>query len=168
MDAWEKCINSFRVELDCDIYITGSNARLLSGELATYLAGRYVEFVVYPLLLCGNLSSCTTTVCPNTDNRQCFSRYLTAGGMALPVQPLAMTKTASPTVFAGPVQLRGTQTISSNETTSGMWICWNESLPIVTSQHWHHIFLHGHFQVSEKRGTICIAGDSTELHQGLY
>ncbi|MCD7867861.1 MAG: AAA family ATPase, partial [Clostridiales bacterium] len=45
---WEKCINSFRVELDCDIYITGSNAKLLSGELATYLAGRYVEFVIYP------------------------------------------------------------------------------------------------------------------------
>lgn len=42
-----KCINSFRVELDCDIYITGSNAKLLSGELATYLAGRYVAFVIY-------------------------------------------------------------------------------------------------------------------------
>ena len=37
---WEKCINSFRVSLDCDIYITGSNAKLLSGELATYLGGR--------------------------------------------------------------------------------------------------------------------------------
>ena len=49
---WEKCINSFRVELDCDIYITGSNAKLLSGELATYLAGRYVEFVVYSVFLC--------------------------------------------------------------------------------------------------------------------
>ena len=34
--------------LDCDIYITGSNAKLLSGELATYLGGRYVEFVIYP------------------------------------------------------------------------------------------------------------------------
>lgn len=45
---WEKCINSFRVSLDCDIYITGSNAKLLSGELATYLDGRYVEFVIYP------------------------------------------------------------------------------------------------------------------------
>ena len=45
---WEKCINSLRIELNCDIYITGSNAKLLSGELATYLAGRYVEFVIYP------------------------------------------------------------------------------------------------------------------------
>ena len=45
---WEKCINSFRVSLDCDIYITGSNANLLSSELATYLGGRYVEFVIYP------------------------------------------------------------------------------------------------------------------------
>jgi predicted AAA+ superfamily ATPase len=46
--GWEKCINSLRVSLDCDIYITGSNAKLLSGELATYLGGRYVEFVIYP------------------------------------------------------------------------------------------------------------------------
>ena len=45
---WEKCINSLRVSLDCDIYVTGSNAKLLSGELATYLGGRYVEFVIYP------------------------------------------------------------------------------------------------------------------------
>ena len=46
--AWEKCINSLRIEMDCDIYITGSNARLLSGELATVLGGRYVEFTIYP------------------------------------------------------------------------------------------------------------------------
>ena len=50
---WEKCVNSLRVTLDCDIYITGSNAKLLSGELATYLGGRYVEFVIYPFSLCG-------------------------------------------------------------------------------------------------------------------
>lgn len=45
---WERCVNSLRVKLDCDIYITGSNAKLLSGELATHLTGRYVEFVIYP------------------------------------------------------------------------------------------------------------------------
>lgn len=80
VDAWEKCINSFRVELDCDIYITGSNARLLSGELATYLAGRYVEFVVYPFSF-AEFMELYRSVFPDADTRQCFSKYLTAGGM---------------------------------------------------------------------------------------
>ena len=47
--GWEKSINSYMVDLDCDLYITGSNSNLLSGELATYIAGRYVEFKIYPL-----------------------------------------------------------------------------------------------------------------------
>ncbi|TCP95977.1 hypothetical protein EDC44_10636 [Cricetibacter osteomyelitidis] len=46
---WQKLINGLRVAFDADIYITGSNANLLSGELATYLAGRYIELQVYPL-----------------------------------------------------------------------------------------------------------------------
>jgi predicted AAA+ superfamily ATPase len=46
--GWERAINSFRVKYDIDIYISGSNASMLSGELATLLAGRYVEMVVYP------------------------------------------------------------------------------------------------------------------------
>lgn len=41
--SWEQAVNSFRVDFDCDIYVTGSNAKLLSGELATLLAGRYVR-----------------------------------------------------------------------------------------------------------------------------
>ncbi len=45
---WQKVINSLAVDLDCDIYITGSNSNMLSGELATYIAGRYVHFTVYP------------------------------------------------------------------------------------------------------------------------
>lgn len=80
VEAWEKCINSFRVELDCDIYITGSNARLLSGELATYLAGRYVEFVIYPFSF-GEFIELYRTVYPDTDIRECFAKYLTLGGM---------------------------------------------------------------------------------------
>ena len=50
VEEWEKCVNSLRVDegFRFDIYITGSNAKLLSGELSTYLAGRYIEFVVYP------------------------------------------------------------------------------------------------------------------------
>ena len=50
VNEWEKCVNSLRVDEDYnfDIYITGSNAKLLSGELSTYLAGRYIEFLIYP------------------------------------------------------------------------------------------------------------------------
>lgn len=47
--GWENVVNSFRVDFDCDIYITGSNAYLLSSELSTYLSGRYVEIKVLPL-----------------------------------------------------------------------------------------------------------------------
>lgn len=46
---WQDAVNSFRVDLDCDIYVTGSNAYLLSSELSTYLSGRYVEIKMLPL-----------------------------------------------------------------------------------------------------------------------
>lgn len=46
---WEDAINSFRVDFNCDIYVTGSNAYLLSSEYSTYLAGRCVEIRMYPL-----------------------------------------------------------------------------------------------------------------------
>lgn len=77
---WERCINSLRVILNCDIYITGSNAKLLSGELATYLAGRYVEFVIYPFSFSEFLELYHTIV-PNASIQQCFQKYLLSGGM---------------------------------------------------------------------------------------
>ena len=49
LEKWEDAINSFRVDFDCDIYITGSNAYLLSSEYSTYLSGRYVEIRMLPL-----------------------------------------------------------------------------------------------------------------------
>ena len=49
LDRWEDAINSFRVDFDCDIYITGSNAYLLSSEYSTYLSGRHVEIKMFPL-----------------------------------------------------------------------------------------------------------------------
>jgi predicted AAA+ superfamily ATPase len=49
VSKWENAIRSFLVDLDCDIYLTGSNAHLLSGELSTYLAGRFIELKIYPL-----------------------------------------------------------------------------------------------------------------------
>ena len=49
LDGWETAVNAFRVDFDCDIYITGSNAHLLSSEYATYLSGRSVEIRMLPL-----------------------------------------------------------------------------------------------------------------------
>ncbi len=49
IEAWEEAINSFRIDFDCDIYITGSNAYLLSSEYSTYLSGRSVEINILPL-----------------------------------------------------------------------------------------------------------------------
>ena len=77
---WEKCINSLRVALDCDIYITGSNAKLLSGELATYLGGRYVEFVIYPFSF-SEFLELYLSIFPQSSIQQCFQKYLVTGGM---------------------------------------------------------------------------------------
>jgi len=82
VDEWEKAVNSFRVDFDCDIYITGSNARLLSGELATLLAGRYVEIRVYPLSFAEYLDFANA----NAENskqtpQEHFSDYLRFGGL---------------------------------------------------------------------------------------
>lgn len=49
IDHWEDTVNSFRVDFNCDIYITGSNAYLLSSEYSTYLSGRCVEIKMLPL-----------------------------------------------------------------------------------------------------------------------
>ena len=49
IEAWEEAVNAFRVEFDCDIYVTGSNAYLLSSEYSTYLSGRCVEIKMLPL-----------------------------------------------------------------------------------------------------------------------
>jgi predicted AAA+ superfamily ATPase len=43
VENWEKCINSLRVKTNCDIYITGSNAKMLSSELSTLISGRYIK-----------------------------------------------------------------------------------------------------------------------------
>jgi len=77
---WEKAINSFRVELDCDIFITGSNAKLLSGELATVLGGRYVEFTIYPFSYAEFLEL-YRSVAPSATDAEAFQKYLTIGGM---------------------------------------------------------------------------------------
>ncbi len=56
--GWENAVNAMRIDFDCDIYLTGSNAYLLSSELATYLSGRYVEIKMLPLALSEYLDFC--------------------------------------------------------------------------------------------------------------
>ena len=72
VQGWEKAVNSLRVKFHADIYITGSNSRLLSGELATYIAGRYVSFVVYPFPF---------TEFQMADPTLTFDQYIQYGGM---------------------------------------------------------------------------------------
>lgn len=77
---WETCVNSLSVDFDVDIYITGSNANLLSGELATYLAGRYVEIKVYPFSYLEFLDVCKQKE-ENLSDQEAFIKYLHLGGM---------------------------------------------------------------------------------------
>lgn len=76
LDAWETLINSCIIDFDVDIYVTGSNAKLLSGELATYLGGRYVEFKIYPFSFKEVLD-----VIPAQNKAEAFQVYLVRGGM---------------------------------------------------------------------------------------
>ncbi len=80
VEGWEKVINSLRVDHNVDIYITGSNASLLSGELATYLAGRYIEIAVYPFSFKEFSQQAATLGLPGNDE-ELFSRYIRLGGM---------------------------------------------------------------------------------------
>lgn len=79
VSEWEKCVNSLRIAIDCDIYITGSNAKLLSGELATYLGGRYVEFVIYPFSF-AEFADIRRGLKTESE-RRCFADYIIFGGM---------------------------------------------------------------------------------------
>ncbi len=81
IEHWEKAIESFRLDFDVDIYITGSNAYLLSTEFSTFLSGRYIEIRMLPLsfkefLDFYNFDSAITT-------EEKFQKYLQFGGMPI-------------------------------------------------------------------------------------
>jgi len=81
VEQWEKAVNSMLVDFNVDIYLTGSNSHLLSSELATYLAGRYVEIAVYTLSFAEYLQF-RATYFPDDkpDNKTAFMSYLRLGG----------------------------------------------------------------------------------------
>lgn len=90
--GWHDVVNALRVDLDCDIYVTGSNAFLLSSDIATYLSGRYVEVNVLPLAFCEYLDFCGVAFEDGSDAAialdgrlvtfdNIFERYTHFGGM---------------------------------------------------------------------------------------
>lgn len=79
LNGWEKLINSYLVDFNSDIYITGSNAKLLSGELATYLAGRYVEIQMFPFSFSESFEALRISN-PGISQDDAFFFYLKAGG----------------------------------------------------------------------------------------
>lgn len=81
VDHWEKAIESFRLDFDVDIYITGSNAYLLSTEFSTLLSGRYVEIPMLPLSFKEFLTF--YTFAPSVTAEEKFQRYLQFGGMPI-------------------------------------------------------------------------------------
>ena len=80
LDGWEKLVNAILVDFDVDIYITGSNAKLLSSELSTYLGGRYVEIHIYPLSF-GEVVEWRRAEMPDTPVKDIFRQFVREGGM---------------------------------------------------------------------------------------
>ena len=80
VEDWEKAINSFLVDFDVDIYLTGSNSHLLSSELATFLAGRYVEIPVYTLSYREYLEFRKSYFSDTQNKGNLFFHYLRKGG----------------------------------------------------------------------------------------
>lgn len=76
---WEVSLNSYRVDLECDIYITGSNSQLLSGELATLISGRYISINMLPFSF-KELIQYYDEMHENIDEIQLFEQYLSYGG----------------------------------------------------------------------------------------
>lgn len=79
IEGWEKVVNTLAADFDVDIYITGSNSRMMSSEISTYLTGRYITFYIYTLSFEEYLTvkkSYTTL----KDLKQEFSQYVRLGG----------------------------------------------------------------------------------------
>ena len=78
VSGWERVINGLRVDKDCDIYITGSNSTLISGDLATLLSGRYTAFEVYPFTFGEFMQIFKNKKMPK---EALFDKFLQLGGM---------------------------------------------------------------------------------------
>ena len=80
VEGWEKAVNSLLENADTDIYVTGSNSRLMSSEISTYLSGRYVSIPVYTLSFAEYLDFRKN---PSLPVRQMLNEYLRFGGFPI-------------------------------------------------------------------------------------
>ena len=80
VENWEACVNSLRVNSDVDIYVTGSNAKMLTGEYATLLAGRYIEIRMYPFSFQEFCTAIHEKI-PGLSLSEKFNMYIKQGGM---------------------------------------------------------------------------------------
>jgi len=80
LTGWEQVVNSCMIDFDIDIYITGSNAKMLSRELATYLGGRYIEIKMYPFSFKEVLDVYYQTG-KSMSEADLFKQYINLGGM---------------------------------------------------------------------------------------
>lgn len=79
LPEWEKLVNSLLIDYDSDIYITGSNAHLLSGELSTYLSGRYIEIQIHPFSFKESFDA-LKQLDNSTTKEVAFNEYIKTGG----------------------------------------------------------------------------------------
>ena len=77
--GWERVVNSLASEFDADIYITGSNSRMMSSEISTYLTGRYVTFRIYTLSF-GEYLTFRSQYAPLEDYKEELANYIRFGG----------------------------------------------------------------------------------------
>ena len=100
VNQWEKVINSFLVDFNVDIYITGSNSHLLSSELATYITGRYVEFQIQTLNFNEYLDF-SVAFKPDTliNSKELFNNYLRLGGFPVIHTAVYTTESAYKIVY---------------------------------------------------------------------
>lgn len=100
VEGWEKAINSFLVDFQVDVYLTGSNSHLLSSELATYLTGRYIEIPVYTLSFAESIQFHNHYLPDKQRDQQVtFQNYLDLGGFPVIHTSDYTQETASKIVF---------------------------------------------------------------------
>ena len=129
IEGWQTAVNAMRVDFNCDIYLTGSNAYLLSSELSTYLSGRYVEIKMLPLSMSEYLDFCgisfgkssAATIGPDGEIvlfDDLLERYLKYGGMPA-IASLSTTQEVHSTYMSGLYDAVVTRDVLNRERAQG-------------------------------------------------